>query len=363
MSDETELHLSLSAAKDLESPERIADLTWQRAIELLHRQEGMGDYLPDGIYAVDPRNQEATLFNRSRARRPHDNKANRSQEASPACIICDGKTTSIIDRAELAEGFTFINENLFPILYPEGASTEHAGLTGELGSRSFGLHFVQWTSSYHAHDWPALNTDDRVVVLDRLAALEERLLELPDFPADERYVSIIKNSGRLVGGSLSHPHQQIGLSNAMPRRVRENRDFFDRTGRTFSAFMLEHTIPELTVARLDTGRLVVPYFMRRPYNLLYLLENTEPSHLWETTETERSDLGTALATGMRLAEEALRIVGREEAYNIVFHTGPGTGLYLEFLPRTQEDGGFEQLGLSACQASPLEVAQHMRERL
>ncbi|MFW6312394.1 MAG: hypothetical protein ACOC2N_00730, partial [Spirochaetota bacterium] len=192
---------------------------------------------------------------------------------------------------------------------------------------------------------------------------EERLLNLPGYPEDERYVSIIKNAGRLVGGSLTHPHQQIALSNAMPRRVRENQRFHDRTGVPFADFMLGENPPELTVASLGTGRFMVPYFMRRPYDLLYVLEDSGPGHLFETSAAARRDLGDALALGMRLTRAGLRAAGREEAYNIVFHTGPGAGVYLEFLPLTQEDGGFEKLGLSACQSSPFAAAETLRGAL
>ena len=33
-------------------------------------------------------------------------------------MVCQGETTGIIDVAELSEGVTFINKNLYPALYP-----------------------------------------------------------------------------------------------------------------------------------------------------------------------------------------------------------------------------------------------------
>jgi hypothetical protein len=53
-------------------------------------------------------------------------------------------------------------------------------------------------------------------------------------------------------------------------------------------------------------------------------------------------------------------MGREVAYNVLVHTGPGTGIYLEFLPFTQETGGFEQLGLWVCQGDPETAAEILR---
>ncbi len=39
------------------------------------------------------------------------------------------------------------------------------------------------------------------------------------------------------------------------------------------------------------------------------------------------------------------------------------GLYFEFLPYTQEQGGLEQLGLSICQMEPERAAQDIRGQL
>ena len=57
------------------------------------------------------------------------------------------------------------------------------------------------------------------------------------------HVSIIKNYGRLVGGSLAHGHQQIALSNVMPRRVLDHQRFEMEHGENFSAYMLRENPP------------------------------------------------------------------------------------------------------------------------
>jgi hypothetical protein len=56
-------------------------------------------------------------------------------------------------------------------------------------------------------------------------------------------------------------------------------------------------------------------------------------------------------------------MGREIAYNVITHNGPGAGLYFEFLPYTQESGGFEQLGLFVCQAEPEAAAAQIRHAI
>jgi hypothetical protein len=128
--------------------------------------EEIDDYLPDGVYRIDPRNGDRILYHSSRARRPHDNvPEGKVTIPQHECVICQGDTTGVIDVADLSEGFTFINKNLFPILYP----LEDRGVAS-------GLHLLQWSSSLHEKDWHNMPQRDRVVVMKRLAALEETLL-------------------------------------------------------------------------------------------------------------------------------------------------------------------------------------------
>jgi len=42
--------------------------------------------------------------------------------------------------------------------------------------------------------------------------------------------------------------------------------------------------------------------------------------------------------------------GKETAYNIITNTS--AGIYFNFLPYTQEFGGFEHMGLYLCQMTP-----------
>jgi hypothetical protein len=56
-------------------------------------------------------------------------------------------------------------------------------------------------------------------------------------------------------------------------------------------------------------------------------------------------------------------IGKEVAYNVTTHNVHGGTLYFEFLPYTQEMGGFEHLGLYLCQGNPKECAQISRKLL
>jgi hypothetical protein len=268
--------------------------------------------------------------------------------------------------AELSEGFTVINKNLFPIVYPFGGEDVASG-----------LHLLQWTSSQHDKDWHNMPLRDCVVVMARLAALERTLLAgvdalpaLADFAGGpgcgglpRGFVIIIKNYGRLVGGSLIHGHQQIAFTNVMPRHFRDNWRFARERGETFSAHMLRETPVELLVKDYGPAVLVVPTFMRRPYDMMLLLKDVSRRYLHELDERELEAVAESWRDGIRAMRVILPRMGREIAYNVIINNGPGAGLYVEFLPYTQETGGVEHLGLAVCQELPERAAACLREIL
>jgi galactose-1-phosphate uridylyltransferase len=345
--------------------EALADILQSRSIEALSladlvalTREEIDDFLPDGVYQVDPRNGQRILYHSSRARRPHDNvPAEAGGIPERECVICRGETTGVVDVAELSEGFTFINKNLFPILYPFEEQ--------ELAS---GLHFLQWTSSQHARDWHNMPLDDCAVVMERLAALERTLLAGVDGPqahteedTEERFVVIVKNYGHLVGGSLIHGHQQIAFSNVMPRHFEDNRRFEQEHGETFSAYLQRENPPALTVKDYGPAALVVPYFMRRPYDMMLLVKDVGKRYLHQLDQAEIRAVAEGWHDALRAVRTVMPQVGRELAYNVIANNGPGAGLYFEFLPYTQEIGGVEHLGLFVCQELPARAAARLRD--
>jgi len=362
-----EQQLSRKTLQKILQSENIEALSVADLIELFRVEEGITNYVPDGICQIDPRSGERILYNSARARRPHDNRP--AAEAMPEldaldkdCLICQGQTTGVIDVAPLSEGFTFINKNLFPALFPANSSQAMPpgdnGLNTE-GRPAYGFHFLQWTSSLHRNDWHNMPLDDRVTVLERLAALEKKLLSSPaEAPG---YLSIIKNYGHLVGGSLLHGHQQIGFSNVMPRRIRDNWRFEQTHGQPFSAYLQQENPAGLLLRDYGAALLLVPYFMRRPFEMMLLLKDTARQYLHQLTQTERQAVADGWQEAIRLMRRVMPQIGRETAYNVVTHTGPGAGLYFEFLPYTQEMGGFEHLGLFVCQGNPQGNAAQLRE--
>jgi galactose-1-phosphate uridylyltransferase len=195
-----------------------------------------------------------------------------------------------------------------------------------------------------------------VLVMQRLAALEQTLME-----AGDGHVLITKNYGYLVGGSLFHGHQQIVLSNQTPRRFLDNGRFQQTHHESFAAFLLRTNPPELMVKDYGTAVLLVPYFMRRPYDMMLIMKNSTRRYLYELDDAEITAVAQAWQDGIRLMRNVMPRIGRELAYNIVTNNGLGAGLYFEFLPYTQEIGGYEQLGFYACQADAKQVAQQMRQ--
>lgn len=360
-------------------PDFLSQSIENRSIEDLTLDQILASFLSDptlmessqGIEsAVDPRNGEPVIFNPARSLRPHDYSI-RDVSGQGDCPICRGETTSILDWAYLENGITFINKNLYPVLPPPNLTDLNEGDQDFIPR---GLHFVQWTSSVHEDDWYNLPIKDCVTVMERLAALEMVLLEAASEIKSRKkgagivreeswYVSIIKNVGSAVGGSLEHGHQQIMLGNVAPLRILRDQQFEDNQGICFSKFLIENCRPDLLVREYDGAVLLVGEFMRRPYEMILALTDPTKRYLHQLTSAELR----AVTQGWKDASQAIRSVmpdlGRQVAYNVVAHNGPGCGLYFEFLPYTQEQGGLEQLGLAVCQARPGQVADHLRQIL
>lgn len=366
--------------KKILETESINNLSVEHIFRLFRNEEQLRDFLPDAIFHIDPRDGAIITYNTKRARRPHDHVTPAPTIEAKRCPICEGATTGVVDVAPLSEGFTFINKNLYPILHVldgvDPQQVEEVTYEDPLPQEkvSYGLHFLQWTSSLHDKDWHNMPQEDRAIVMTRLAALEKKLLyESKDvMPVSNHwlsnretygFVSIIKNYGTLVGGSLAHGHQQIAFSNIMPRRFYNNWHFCKRKGEYFSTFMLRENPSDLLVRDYGGAVLVVPYFMKRPYNMMLLVKDTEKQYLHELDEAELTAVADGWHDAIRAIVTVMPQIGKDIAYNVITNNGPGAGLYFEFLPYTQETGGFEHLGLWVCQNNPRNVTTHLNEVL
>jgi len=374
-----EQQLSREALDKILEAEQIEKSSISDLAELFRGDKDIVEFAPDGICQIDPRTGDRILYNSARARRPHDNRPknenSEQRDADEGCLICQGKTTGVVDVAELSRGFTFINKNLYPALFPQQIARDKPTSNGQRfdGVQAYGFHFLQWSSSFHTKDWHNMPLVDRVVVMNRLAALEKQLLIGAAAPAasswgDELeeqsgFVSIIKNYGRLVGGSLKHGHQQIGFSNVMPRHFEDNWRFEQGNDESFSSYLLRENPEDLLIRDYGPAILLTPYFMRRPFDMILLLKDSQKSYLYQLTRAEVAAVVDGWHDAIRFMRWIMPNIGRETAYNVVTNSGPGAGLYFEFLPYTQEVGGFEHLGLFICQGNPKDSAAQAREFL
>lgn len=397
--------------------ENLDALSYDQLVSVVEESEEILRNCPEGYCTFDPRNGIRVTYSLSRTTRPHDNApqegrdpclGDRATQASSAktrlfpmatpeqCFVCRGETTPAVDVVPLSSGFTFINENLFPMLLghrngaPElnGSWVERsrdAELSGGPPARSpdrrgssdaaffgtgpaLGHHWLQWTSSDHYADYHNMPPDDIAVGLERLGHLEEKVLHSPESGMPRRadghygHFGVIKNVGRLIGGSVSHGHQQMIHTNILPQRIEQDAEFMIRTGKSLAAFLLETNPRRLLIRDFAECVALVPYFAKRPLEAM-ILPKQNRQNLHELRSSEIAALAAALRTVCSCVVDLMVEMGREVAYNLVFHTGPIGRLYVEMLPWTQEIGGYEQLGIYVSQASPLITAEAFQRRL
>jgi galactose-1-phosphate uridylyltransferase len=362
----------------------IGSLSYREIAHLFRAEGDIYAYAPSGISEVDPRDRGRVLYSAARAHRPHDRlpegiEADGGERTPGTCAICRGETTGIVDLHDLSDGFTFINKNLYPMLLPPDDGeilpeiTPKDPLPDAAGLPAKGLHFLQWTSSVHGNDWHNMPLGDLARVMQRLSILERQLLTTnnvmpPTWGWDGRegisgFVSIVKNGGRQAGGSITHGHQQIAFSNIMPRSTYEHWAFAQSREEPFSAYLLRQNPTRLNIRDYDLVVLLVPYFMRRPYEMMVLLKDTRKRYLFELDSDEISAISAGWHDAIVCLHRTMPSIGRQVAYNVITHNGPGAGLYFSILPHTQEMGGFEHLGLSISQATPQQAADSLRSQL
>ncbi len=367
---EKERLFSLVQSEDIDS------LTDDQLVQLFLNEEVVRNHAPNGRWEKDPRTGDRIVYNAARAKRPHDNKTPTGNVSSEnvdnrdnakSCVICEGNTTGVVDVVPLSSGFTFINKNMFPALFPNESflSLIEDKVSNEEMKRIGGFHFLQWTSSEHDKDWYNLPIEDCAVVMKRLSVLEERLLRfnVGEDGNTRLHPVVIKNYGREVGGSLSHGHQQILLTNLMPRFFIDDLRFANSRGEVFSAFLQRENPEELLVKDYGVAVLVVPFFMKRPYEMMLLIKDTNKNYIHELDEKELRAVAEGWHDAMGAIIEVMKGLGKEPAFNVITHNAPGAGLYFEFLPHTQAMGGLEKLGFYICEAEPSPVASTLRNIL
>ena len=100
----------------------------------------------------------------------------------------------------------------------------------------------------------------------------------------------------------------------------------------------------------------IPYYMRRGLEAVIAPVNKSQSRFNDLSEEELYDFSKAI---IRTTERISRIMDPKKnpkykfglAYNFVFHTGNIGTMYLEILPYTQAEGGYEKAGFDANQST------------
>ncbi|WP_019614329.1 hypothetical protein [Psychromonas ossibalaenae] len=373
--------LKLEDAKKMMLSCDMGELDFAEILNNINNDELLSKYSPDGICQIDPRNGNLVVYNSSRAKRIHTtvDKPPQHQEFEN-CPICNGQSSEILDLAEQSEGFTFINKNIYPIFHPiEELPQEEADyfLHQDLehkGRASYGFHLLQWTSSIHDKDWHNLPFTDALISFEQLAALEKILLcQTTSFMSRSitkmeqqmvsGYVSIIKNYGAAAGASLTHGHQQIAYSNILPQRFFNNLRFRKRHEKSFSQFMQDENPANLIVKDYGEVILIVPYFMKRPLDMMLMVKDSSKRYLHQLSSVEKQQVTLAVQESIQTIIGLMEDMDIPPAYNMIVNNGPGCGLYFEFLAQTQKMGGYEQIGLFVCQANAVDSASRLRKRV
>ena len=297
---------------------------------------------------IDPRNGLPVYYSESRAKRPH------TYGTEPEdCPICRGNITRILDLSPLPsplpDEFCFINKNLYPLAFPQEGS-------------GWGLHFLIWPSNYHGRDFRNMELPAVSEVLRRIAVLERKLLlegeahaaeaQLMEQDAKKGRVCLIKNEGAPVGGSVAHDHFQLLYTFSEPLRFRQDRLFSEEHGMSFSAWLSAAEGFGFEILKTESWFVTVPYFMRRPYDIFIIQRDDEKKYLCDLDTHDIDELASLLRTTFRASDELFSRLGRNPAFNLITHNSGHGALYFEFLPYTQERGGFEQLGLYLSQTAP-----------
>jgi len=371
--------LSYKRLVELTEYEDVSKISYQQLVQsIIEDKANIAKFKPDNICSIDPRGYERIVYSEKRGKRPHEiksslsiNKSINKEIAVTSCPICQGKTTGIIDRSPLSSGYTFINKNLFPILYPENSLSIYPLIKDNkpviLKKKAYGLHLVQWSSTEHTKDLHNLSPSDVAIILARLGVLEEKLLHASDSKMPETslhkgkshfgYVGIIKNYGVNVGGSLGHGHQQIVHMNIIPAKIKMDINFIKKNGKSFVQFLLNKNPPEFTLYDGENLRILIPYFMKRALETIIAFKNPRISYLHDLNKKEILELALSLQKILKATINLMVKMDIEPAYNLLFHTGPIGEMYIEVLPHTQVYGGYEYSGIYVCQGSPLSTAE------
>jgi hypothetical protein len=232
---------------------------------------------------------------------------------------------------------------------------------------------VHWSSLRHDGGLIGADAATAAALFGQLARAEEWLLHhaddhYPETGAGHRgHVGLIKNRGRTVGGSVEHDHQQLLLSSvpfAEPPATRGLRAALTAGAAAGGGARAGSGAGHIVVDEVDgLARTIVPEFMRRPLHCFVAPLAQDAGWLHHLDDAVRDALAFAIARLTLAVSGLMAASGREPAWNLVCHTGPGCGPLFELRPYTQPLGGYEHLGLYICEETPATSARRLSAAL
>ena len=158
-------------------------------------------------------------------------------------------------------------------------------------------------------------------------------------------VTLFKNSGRLSGASIRHPHSQLlALTVPTARAEREAAaatKWTDVRGTCLLCALIEEElrVEDRIVAVSKSFVTLAPFASRFPYQLWVVPRRHQRTPL-EASQEQRREIGRLMQSTSR----AMRSRGADNSFNWSFLLGP-TGAdghwYIEAMPRITGQGGFE----------------------
>jgi len=246
-----------------------------------------------------------------------------------------------------------LTENLFPFITPFPVPNR----LNENKKMNKGIHLLVWPTDEHKKIYE-MKPDDFSKSFKLVGQLEKIIL---NESKEYKSMNLIQNFGDDCGGSLSHIHFQANFLSFIHSSLKLDLEFEKKYNESFIYYMNKTNPLELTLRKKSSEnygnvKVMVPYFMKRPYDVVIGIK--EKGHFNELSDDERLNFSRAIqdvvgALSIIMPEE----YNKELSYNILFHSGDIDSLYAEILPRTQINGGFERSGTYICQHSPSSCAE------
>jgi UDPglucose--hexose-1-phosphate uridylyltransferase len=188
----------------------------------------------------------------------------------PSCYLCPGNGRAGGEQKNPRYETTFVFDNDFPALLPEGASgaVNDGGLL--VAEAVEGRCRVICFSPRHDLTLAQMSAAEIRPVIDTWA---EQITELGRRP-EIRYVQVFENKGAMMGCSNPHPHCQVWASGHIPyypaKKLATQRRYFEQHGRDLLGAYLEREVAsqERIVCENDHWVALVPFWATWPFEAM-----------------------------------------------------------------------------------------------